>query len=88
MNLLPLVPVECNDIIKRVTFMTTKYAYSPESISQAWKEYTLDLTNTVRALSQAFLCDMTSCCNLIGSPYTAWDWEQAEVGSFTRSSFF
>ena len=28
MNLLPLVPVECNDIIERVTFMTTKYMYS------------------------------------------------------------
>ena len=32
MNLLPLVTVECNDIIERVTFMATKYAYvySPE----------------------------------------------------------
>ena len=30
MNLLLLVPVECNDIIKHVMFMTTKYAYSPE----------------------------------------------------------
>ena len=28
MNLLPLVPVECNDITEHVTFMTTKYAYS------------------------------------------------------------
>ena len=28
MNLLPLVPVECNDIIERVMFMTTKYVYS------------------------------------------------------------
>ena len=45
MNVLRLVPVpvrtyvhvymECNDIIERVTFMTTKYAYSPESISRS-----------------------------------------------------
>ena len=71
MNLLPLVPVECNDIIERMTFMTTKYAYSPESrisISRAWKEYTL--ANIARVRSRAFLCHVTSCCNLIGSPYT------------------
>ena len=70
MNLHPLVPVECNDIIECVTFMTTKYVYSPEScisISQAWKEYTL--TNIARTRSRAFLCHVTSCCNLIGSPY-------------------
>ena len=68
MNLLPLAPVECNDIIERVMFMTTKYVYSPESCisyclyvnlsasARAWKEYTYTLTSIARARGHKHSC--------------------------------
>ena len=60
MNLLPLVPgpVECNDIIERVTFMTTKYAYSPE-LNRAYRSRGCvrnGLEQTLRARGREHSC--------------------------------